>query len=184
MIKKLILFLCDWCEKRGKVVMIMDRAEDGSTKPDLYLKRYMLFFSRFGCIYIHRFFRSDDETHHDHPWNFFTWVIEGGYQEETIQSDIYGKYGVWPAEFTKKLTTRKPGTIAYRRAKDIHRVILPRNFKAEEEHLAPLTVCFIGPRIREWGFWTPSKDRNKKEWTIWTKFLDIDPSSPDFGGHS
>ena len=184
-IKWLTIKLITYCERNNKVVDIMDRDKNGNMKPELYLRRYMVFFSRFGCIYIHRFFKSDDETHHDHPWNFFTYVVEGGYKEELLKSTNYDKFNVWPAHFETSQTERKPGSIAYRQAKDIHRVILPRSYSPEEEQLTPLTICLIGPRIREWGFWKNIPDtKNFKKWRIWTEFLGIDPYNKDFKGHS
>lgn len=187
LIKPIILFLIRYCEKRNKVVDIMDRDATGKAKPELYLRRYLLFSSSFACIYIHRFFKSDDETHHDHPWNFLTYIVDGKYKEEVLVSEIYAKYKVWPAKFSKQKNVREKGSIAYRRATDIHRVILYRNYKPEEFESAPLTICFIGPRVREWGFWgsvnsKKPKSLNKK-WTIWTEFLNIDPQNPKFKGH-
>ena len=185
MVKWLVLKLANWCERTGRMIDIRDRDENGETKGTLYLRRYMVFQSKLFCVYIHRFLKSDDDTHHDHPWNFLTYVVDGGYTEETVTSPLYKKFGVWPVEFTKSVTKRLPGTIAYRRAKDIHRVIVDKERTEAEVDQAPLTVCFIGPRVREWGFWLPVKEEpKKKRWVLWTEFLELDPSHPEFKGHS
>lgn len=187
MIKWLVMKLIAWCEKTGRVVDIRDRGVNGEIKGSLYLRRYMLFYSRFFCIYIHRFLKSDDETHHDHPWNFLTYIVEGSYTEELLKSSVYDKFKVWPVRFKKSQNHREAGSIAYKRATDIHRVIVDKERTEEEIDEAPLTVCFIGPRIREWGFWLPAQtkvSRQDKKWVLWTEFLGIDPSSPEFKGHS
>jgi len=185
LVKWTIMRLIAYCRKTGKVIDIIDRDKDGYAKPELYMRRYRLIHNKLFCLYIHRFFKSDDETHHDHPWNFFTWVIDGGYDEERLISKTYSKFKVWPASFEKKKIHRAPGSIAYRRGTDIHRVIIDRTYGPEEEHVAPLTVCFVGPRMREWGFWTESrKSKELKSWVVWTEFLGIDPGSSKFKGHS
>ena len=75
--KKLALLLCKWCEKTGRVAYITG----GPAGKTVYLVRYMPIHSKYLCLYIHRFMRSDADDPHDHPWNFFTYVISGGYKE-------------------------------------------------------------------------------------------------------
>lgn len=169
---KLVNKLCKYLEKNGGRYLIPDRGAGGVDKGRTYLVRYILFKSKWMCIYIHRFLVSDLETFHDHPWNFFTFVIQGGYDEYKIKR----KNGLW----IEKRIRRKPMSLAYRKATDIHRVAVDRNYTEEEMESAPLTICVIGPRVREWGFWIGDK---VKKWIGWTDFLNIDTSNSDFRGH-
>lgn len=183
MIKWIVLQLIKWCERTDRVVKIYDRDTDGNSKGTLYLVRYMLFHSKYFCLYIHRFMKSDLEVLHDHPWNFFTYIVDGQYTERTVQSDVYNKFHVWPVKFKESTNFRTKGSLAFRKATDIHRVEIARNYKEEEIENAPLTMCFIGPRVREWGFWVPTNE-GKHRWVLWTEFLELDPSHPEFKGHS
>lgn len=139
-------------------------------------------------MYIHRFMRSDSDVPHDHPWNFFTYVISGGYKElfyekkaEVGYKDDLGN-GKTPATEFKSLwrprwIERLPGSIAYRRATDVHQVVVDKNRNMDEIDEAPFTVCLIGPRIREWGFWADSST-----WIDWRKYLNISPNDARIEG--
>jgi len=49
-----------------------------------YLTRTTLFSIRGFRVALHRFHRGDqDEDLHDHPWSFWTFILRGGYFEET-----------------------------------------------------------------------------------------------------
>lgn len=180
-----------WCINRGRVVNIMDRDEK-----EVYMIRYIVFKSKFFSIYIHRFLQSDDDVHHDHPWNFFTYIISGGYREEVLRPDM-DKGLLKP-----HLGTRKQGSLAFRRAEDTHRVILDRSYRVSEQEVAPLTACFIFRRRRVWGFKKPVYSKSYKirqvngqdipdldesrvvgyEWINWKDYLGIYPGDPRYHG--
>lgn len=148
----------------GKKIIIQDRF----TKSP-YLIRYILFSSKYFSIYIHRFLCSDAGFHHDHPWNFFTWVITKGYVEEKLVQDMTTSRGTYVETEEKRL----PNTIAYRKAEDLHRVKIDRTYSVEEEKLAPLTVCFIGKRRRVWGFANVDKfNISEKDTLVWQNWID------------
>lgn len=177
MINKLIGFvaqkLCDWCERTGRVFYITG----GPKGTTVYLARFIVFQSKYCCLYIHRFMRSDADDPHDHPWNFFTYVISGGYKEAYYdRSKTKILHGAFSALWTKTINTRLPGSIAYRRATDVHQVILERDYEMSEIKQAPFTICLIGPRLREWGFW-PLEDKGTT-WVDWRKYLSITPNDP------
>lgn len=56
---------------------------------DAYLIRYFVWNSNQGPVkkphvYLHHIVKSDpDREHHDHPWDFFSLILKGGYWEET-----------------------------------------------------------------------------------------------------
>lgn len=177
--KKIIEILCKGlvklCEARGKVFYI----KGGPQSTTVYLVRYIVFKSKWGCMYIHRFMRSDSDTPHDHPWNFFTYVISGGYKEVFYsKSKPQHKDNKFSALWEKSLRTRLPGSIAYRNATDIHQVVVERPYEMEEIEQAPFTVCLIGPRIRDWGFWS----EDGATFTDWRKYLNISPNDPRIEG--
>jgi hypothetical protein len=94
-----------------------------------------------GCIYLHRWLRSDPDELHDHPWDFCSVILAIGYWE------ITPKGRQW----------RAPGSIAFRKASERHRVELEtdRTFLAQHADAVPVSIIFTGPERRQWGFHTP-----------------------------
>ena len=113
-----------------------------------YLERYYLFLKERTSfpfnIFIHKFLKSDPDDLHDHPWNYFTFILSGGYWEHTAT----GKF--W----------RRPFSCIYRKAKSLHRI--------ELDHEKPYCWTLFIPcrRKRDWGFvtkdgWVTNKQYNK-----------------------
>lgn len=99
-----------------------------------YLKRWYVFRTNPFAIFIHRFFRSDeDRALHDHPWSFITFIIWRGYNE--YQAD--GVHRRWPL------------TVHYRPATHRHRVELIDGKPC-------WTIVFRFREHRMWGFWEKS----------------------------
>ena len=146
--------LVKWCEKRGKVFKITG----GPAGETIYLVRYIAYSGVFGCVYIHRFMRSDADDPHDHPWDFWTYVISGGYTEvrydrsNPIVTIDKGNF-VFDKLWRRTENIRRPGSFAKIRANDIHQVVVDKARDMENILDAPYTICYMKPRIREWGFW-------------------------------
>lgn len=175
LITKLVMKLSSWCDKNGKRYIITGGPNDDTP----YLIRDILFKSKYGCIYIHRFMRSDADDPHDHPWNFYTYVMSGNYAEVFYdKSKPIDNGNEFESLWTKVVNKRASGSLAYRRATDIHQVVVDKPRNLDEMEYAPFTICFIGPRIRDWGFW--SKDG--KDFTDWRKYLNISPNDPRIEG--
>lgn len=191
MLNRVVRFLADklvdWCVDNDRVHLIK-----GDGEKTVYLVRYIVLKSKFLTIFIHRFLRSDKQDPHDHPWNFFTYIISGCYYEHfydrsaplaeiDLKQTINGTHEVhkvYTQYWSKTTNVRKEGSVAYRRANDIHRVELDRSYTLDEIHLAPYTVCFIGPRVREWGFWT-----SDTIFVDWRRHLNINsPKDPRIEG--
>lgn len=174
MIKFIVKMLVKLCEETGNVHKIV-----GGKNKDVYLVRYILFKSKYCCIYIHRFLRSDSDTPHDHPWNFFTYVVSGSYKELFYDKNktVATKKG-FKSLCVPHINDRPEGSLAYRRATDIHQVIVDKTRKLEEIEDAPLTICLIGPRVRDWGFW----NKEGTDFTDWRKYLKISPDDPRIVG--
>lgn len=161
MIRWLATVLMKRCERKKSVFYIRGTEADS----DAYMIRYIVFKSDWMCLYIHRFLRSDRDVHHDHPWNFLTYIISGSYEEEMLNP----KTGV-----TIK-TTRKQGSVARRKFSDAHKVLLRRSWVPHDCKDAPLTICLMGPRRQDWGFWVDNPGylvpAHKK--VPWREFLGI-----------
>ena len=118
-------------EYLGRRRIINDREDN-----EPYLERYYVFLKdrkNFPFnIFIHRFLKSDPDDLHDHPWEFRTLILKGGYWEYTEG----GKF--W----------RGPGTYRYAPANTFHRVELDKNI--------PYCWTLFIPSVntRDWGFKT------------------------------
>jgi hypothetical protein len=102
-------------------------------KPEgLYLRRWFLSGGRDSPLkaFLHEIRLSDtDPDPHDHPWDYTSIVLAGGYDEET-------EHGV---------SIARPGEVVRRMAEHTHRVRL----------VDPTWTLFIaGSRRRAWGFKT------------------------------
>ena len=78
----------------NRYILIIDRLDK---KP--YLERYYLFLrdrKNFPFnIFLHKFLKSDSEDLHDHPWNFISIILWGGYWEYTyeLKDELKSKRG-------------------------------------------------------------------------------------------
>jgi hypothetical protein len=53
-----------------------------SKEGKVHFRRYRLLATPWLNIYIHQILKSDEEAHfHDHPWNFYSFILKGGYKE-------------------------------------------------------------------------------------------------------
>ncbi len=120
---------------------------------DVYLRRWIIFRCDRFAVYLHKFERGDeDDCPHDHPWDFTSVVLWGGYREEAYVATSYGSE-IWANGW------RRIGSIGKRAAEHLHRV---------REPFGPCwTLVFTGPRRRSWGFQTPDG------WVHWRAFLGL-----------
>lgn len=124
----------------------------------LLFRRFYLTPRSWSCVLLlHHYVSKDLDQHpHDHPWAFITWILAGGYVEET---QTYEHDGVWV-----ETKTRWPGALLYRAAKHTHRLT---------ELLDPVAgswslVLSFG-RHRDWGFHTPDG------WVDWRTYNGLPP---------
>lgn len=112
--------------------LTLTRREDGK----VYLDRWG-FETRFGGIYLHKMTAPDPGLDvHNHPWRFASLILRGGYGE--IVKRPHGRpYSSW-------------------RAGSLHRFPLEWAHRIVRLRRVPTwTLVFRGPRVREWGFFTP-----------------------------
>lgn len=112
-----------------------------------YMWRWVL-KTPWGSVRLHRILRADaDPDMHDHPWNFWSLIVWGGYTERV------------PNETA-------PGT----KRQIFHTFMLNRK-KAQEPHLISSvlpntwTLVVTGRKVRHWGFWTPNA------WIPWRTYV-------------
>jgi hypothetical protein len=105
----------------------------------VYLRRWLLTPSVLGWrLMLHKICRPDlDRVLHDHPWDFATLCLRGGYIEL-----VHGPGGIAGEALTA-------GHARLRAAEHAHRI--DRIFGA-----AAWTLVLHGPRRRRWGFWDVS----------------------------
>lgn len=124
-----------------------------------YMERWLLVHP-WGTVRLHHIMRSDADPHpHDHPWDFWSIILWGSYEEELWVSDGEDR-GVWMTWTPPRWWPR------FVRAEQLHRLELK----------APVwTLVFSGPARREWGFQT------EDGWVHWRSFISqkdgLDPAA-------
>lgn len=104
-----------------------------------YLTRWTI--SHTFRLYVHRFRRSDIDVPHDHPWNYLSIILWGGYFEQTPDDPYFS----W----------KPPGSILYHKAEWIHRVILKQDIEGFWPPVNAWTLVWLGCKRRKWGFYCP-----------------------------
>lgn len=116
---------------------------------DPYMVRFKVIDCPLFAVRFHRIYRGDSDRHlHDHPWSFVSFVLWGGYREETPNRYANLSY--------REVRVVDAPAVVYHRAEDLHRLTLTR---------PALTLVFCGPRRRGWGFQTESG------WVPWRQYL-------------
>ena len=101
-----------------------------SKKGKLHFQRWRLIEILGRGIFIHHFTRSDKDLHlHDHPWDFYSLVLKGGYVELTKDGTV----------------TRNPGDFGFIAAEKLHQI---KSLLTDSSW----TLIFRGKRKRVWGY--------------------------------
>lgn len=161
MIEKLTERLMAWCERKGRVLKITGTGAD----TDTYLIRYYVIQSRWFNFFIHQFLRSDRDDMHDHPWDFVTYLVRGGYREQRWQDGLVTEtrrsnyplteFAGMSGEMERHLKRRN--RFVFRKATDQHKVLVYQTLTEAQKADAALTICITGPTRRVWGFWKTEK---------------------------
>lgn len=107
---------------------------DAVNPSKVYLTRWRLLQTPWFGIFIHKINLPDsDRALHDHPWNFVSLILKGGYDEKR------------PTE----LVRRDIASFAFRRAEDLHAIV-------RLWQVPTWTLILIGKNRRNWGFQTES----------------------------
>lgn len=138
---------------------------------DLYLARYWLTTPRRAAtsdaadcpwdsgesILLHAIVRpDDDDALHDHPWDFTTEILHGGYHEAEPSRRFLGPLG--PGGDDIAIRARGPGERRHHAATSAHTItdVQPQTW----------TLVQTGPRVRAWGFWATDQP-----WQPWREYL-------------
>lgn len=121
---------------------------------DLYLRRFFLTDrAEPERVFLHRIYRSDRDRHlHDHPFNFSTLILSGGYTEYVNTDPDPTGARVEP----NLVRVGKPGMAFRNKAEHVHRLELTT---------PAWTILLVGQARRKWGFWTPTG------WVYWRDYL-------------
>lgn len=112
-----------------------------------YFRLTKLDFGLFS-IRVHEWAGDDDHrAYHDHPNWFLTFVLKGGYTDESpdMRPEVIERLG----EPGKVYDVLRAGAIRYRRADFAHKVINVRP--------GTVTLLIAGRPSRRWGFWLKGK---------------------------
>jgi hypothetical protein len=120
-----------------------------------YLTRWRIIQTPFFAVYLHKITAPDSRpTLHDHPWNFLSVVLRGGYHEVRRYD---GRGDFERDDFEWLPSEHHIRRFNFKRATDTHYItVLDRN--------PTWTLLLVGRRKREWGF----VDRDG----TWTVFYD------------
>lgn len=133
----------NWLERNGRKRIIMDRADQ-----EPYLERYYVLFKERVTfpynVFLHKFLKSDPDDVHDHPWNYASLILKGGYWEWLPVFDAEGQ------KITEVKQWRGAGKFRFGKMSTYHRIEL-------DPDVTPWTLFFVGPRKREWGFLVNNK---------------------------
>lgn len=134
----------------------MDRFEVPEYDGDgTYLTRWRVIQTPWGGLYVHRFTGPDPRpTLHDHPWNFRSIVLRGGYVERRLDPITM--------EVDEDHVVRRTNRVKATHCHSIMRLL----------RVPTWTVMLVGPRRRTWGYLEPRLNRGlvpHKEW-VWTEF--------------
>lgn len=125
--------------KTKEVFLDVTKTIDGQKV--LYMRRWFLWETAKGNLYLHRIVRSDDEDCHNHPWPFTSLILWQGYFDfayEIVQG-AKSKYLECTIEKTR------PFHIYHRPVTHLHKVILNK---------PSWSLVWVGKydKVNEWGF--------------------------------
>lgn len=104
----------------------------------LYMMRWYLIKNKHFNLMIHKIVLSDHECVHDHPWNFLSLILKGGYVEHV-------EIPLPDGTLYKTSKIYHPLSILFRKAEHRHKL---------EIHQPCWTLVLRFKVKRRWGFWT------------------------------
>lgn len=125
-----------------------------------YLTRWRLIHTPWFGILLHKIDGPDpDQDPHDHPWNFISIVLWGGYTEKLVTP-------LPLVDSTLVLRTTDEQSWGWL---SVHKMPLGKYHKIERLHKKPTwTLILTGPRKREWGFLTTDRGH-----VMWKTYLGL-----------
>lgn len=105
-----------------------------------YVIRWRIETKWFSIRLHHWLSPDDDRAFHDHPWAFTTFVLKGGYVDESSAGSEH----------------LQAGDVRHREAEHRHTVY--------PDPGGAWTLVVTGPKIRTWGFWANGKFIKANKW--------------------
>lgn len=124
-----------------------------------YLYRWVL--TLFGySLRLHHWIGSDDHRHfHDHPWDFWVWIIGGWGYTETI---------CHPDDDTVEVVVRQVGDVTFYKAEHRHKVgLYPAT---DNSSLDNWSLVFSKRSRRKHGFWIEGRDKIMRPLRYFSRF--------------
>lgn len=121
--------------------------------PEDYLERFYVLSTPWLGIYLHRFWASDDDGLHDHPWNSISILLDGEYLEEEPE-----RQGVPYGPTVQRLRHPMHPPFKLRTKHDCHRITISKYNPGAWS----LFIRF-GLKRRKWGFY---RDRGWEAATV------------------
>jgi hypothetical protein len=121
---------------------VIPRGEDNVP----YLVRYSIIQWGFIALKVHHILISDEHCMHDHPWGYFSIILEGGYFEVTPKDEYRASNRL---DFNEEVNMKwySPGSLLIRPKNWIHRLELPPGQTC-------WTLFFTFRKVKRWGFYT------------------------------
>ncbi len=162
----------EWWKRAAALAHALGRSRiiSGRLDPNAYLLRFWLTPPKAGddqgldsgdSVLLHVFARGDDDQAlHDHPWDFKTTILAGGYYEHLPTPEWLASDRIAGPKWDARRELRTKDQSIYHDATDLHCVgeILP----------GTVTLVQTRPRSRSWGF-HPEGDN----WVPWKTYLNI-----------
>lgn len=103
----------------------------------LHFRRWRIISTPWFGIYIHRIYKADDDKYlHDHPWDYWSMVLTGSYNEQTETL-------IRPGHAKENMLI--PGSCNSRMAEQFHKI--------KSLNTKSVTTLFVtGKRRRDWGY--------------------------------
>lgn len=146
-------------------VVLRDRKQThgGIEEGEPYLIRWHLLHTKWFRIMLHHIISSDPSfCPHDHPWNFWSIILRGGYVEHVYHVDfptgVFGAIDMVGGRW-RTITWYPAGRLLRRPAGTVHRLVLPLH------STGCWSLVVTGQKKRPWGFWSVGR------WIPWRKFI-------------
>jgi hypothetical protein len=141
--------------KRSPRWAFMSKMEIPSTRNagENYLVRLRLIQTPWFGVYLHRVLEPDyDFSPHDHPWNFGSLILRGGYTEH-----------IWnnPSYHDEKYFERRWLRWSW------HKMRMGQAHKIVGVMPGTISLIFVGKRHETWGFYTP------EGWIDWKVYKEV-----------
>lgn len=128
------------------------------TPGETYLDRLRIVQTPYFGVYLHWIHEPDsDRDPHDHPWNFGSFILKGGYTERVWEEPALGTQDY-------KGYRRKWGQFSW------HKMDTVSAHKIEQISKPLVTLVLVGRRTRNWGFWQQTDYPSQARFVTWQNY--------------